>query len=216
MKTQIFKVSALSKDDTKDAAVALAQGALAIVPTDTVYGIGTGAFCETAIEKIYDLKKRGASQPLQVLAADSEQARQAAVFTPTAECLTRDFWPGGLTLIVPPSEKGRLLARGFKGIGLRVPASSFLQEILTRMQMPMACTSANLHGQPVLQNEEDILKCFDGKVDFIFLQGTLSATPSSVVDMTGYSPRLLREGTITKQALEKSAGLLFETTGKNV
>lgn len=216
MKTQIFNVGTLSEADRKHAAQCIAQGALAVVPTDTVYGIGTGAFCEAAIKNIYTLKKRASAQPLQVLAASRAQALQAGVFTQPAQQLAQKFWPGGLTLIVPPTEECCPLARGFKGLGLRVPSSSFLQTLLDEMQMPMACTSANLHGQPVLQNEEDILQCFDGQVDFIFLQGVLSAAPSSVVDMTSLPPRILREGSITKQALEQSAGILFETVGERI
>ena len=79
------------------------------------------------------------------------------------------------------------------------------------MEAPLACTSANLHGQPVLTDEETILKTFDGKVDFIFLGGTLSPTASSVVDLTKKPPVLLREGSLSRHLLEQTLGLPLQT-----
>ena len=108
-------------------------------------------------------------------------------------------------MILSPSPEGRTLARGFTGIGLRVPNCTFLSALLYAMPLPLACTSANLHGQPVLTEETDVLETFDGKADYIFLDGILNPVASSVVDLTG-EPVLLREGDISRAELERVWG----------
>lgn len=209
-KTRIFSSSDVTFEIISRVAQEIAAGALAVVPTDTVYGIGTGAFCEASIQQIYKIKERPATSPLQILTGSLEQARAVAEFSPEAERLAKKFWPGGLTLILPPTVQGRALTRGFAGLGLRVPGNTFLVRLLQAMPGPLACTSANLHGQPVLTQEKDVLETFDGKVDFIFLGGTLSPTASSVVDVTA-GPLLLRQGSVPRAELESVWGGVFQT-----
>lgn len=205
MKTRIFKTADLSPEDVSRLASELQAGAVGVLPTDTVYGIGTGAYEEASIQRIYQLKNRPATSPLQLLTGSLAQARQAAKFSQGAEKLAVRFWPGGLTLIVPPTEQGKPLCRGFAGLGFRVPGHTFLVELLRKMSGPLACTSANLHGQDVITEEKILLETFDGKVDYILLDGTLSPVASSVVDLTA-APRLLREGAISRRALEETLG----------
>lgn len=204
-RTLIFKTHEMTPEYISMAAGALDKGALAVLPTDTVYGIGTGAFCETSVQEIYRVKERPFSVPLQILTGSLEQARRVAQFSEGAARLACAFWPGALTMVLPPAQEGRALARGFAGIGLRVPGNAFLGGLLSAMKMPLACTSANLHGQPVLTDEKAVLETFDGKVDFIFLGGTLSPTASSVVDLTA-EPLLLREGGVSHAELEHALG----------
>lgn len=204
-KTHIFKAADVTPEILAHAAREIESGAVAVVPTDTVYGIGTGAFCEAAIERIYKIKERPATSPLQILTGSLGQARETAVFSPGAERLAQAFWPGALTMILPPSQKGRALTRGFAGLGLRVPGNEFLVRLLSIMNAPLACTSANLHGQPVLTDERTVLKTFDGKADYIFLGGTLSPLASSVADLTA-EPVLLREGAVSLAELERVWG----------
>lgn len=208
-KTRIFNAADVTPEILAAAAREIEAGALAVVPTDTVYGIGTGAFCEASVEQIYKIKERPSTSPLQILTGSFEQACAAAEFSAGAKRLARAFWPGGLTLILPPTSQGRALARGFAGLGLRVPGNAFLVALLQAMKNPLASTSANLHGQPVLTREEDVLKTFDGKVDFIFLGGTLSPMASSVADLTK-DPLLLREGSVPRAELERVWGGPFQ------
>ncbi len=206
--TRIFKVSELTEKTLLEAAQDISRGAVAVVPTDTVYGMGTGAFCEESIVRIYQIKNRPATSALQILIPSLAAAKQVAQFTPQAEKLAAACWPGGLTAILPAIQAGQPLLRGFKGLGLRVPGNPFLVSLLEKMTVPMACTSANLHGQPTLTEEKTLLGTFDGKADYIFLGGTLSPTASSVVDLTG-APRLLREGGISRARLEELLGENF-------
>ena len=206
IKTRIFEIDRLQEKDWTETAVALEAGAVAALPTDTVYGLATGGRCAAAIERICLLKQRPVVMPLQILVGSMQVAEQVAVFSPEARRLCAEFWPGGLTLVLPATAEGSSLLRGFAGLGLRYPGNPFLGRLLGGLQSPLACTSANLHGEPVVTDEKTLLETFDGKVDFIFLGGTLAPTASSVVDLTGMEPVLLREGTLGKPLLEKALG----------
>lgn len=204
MTARIFNASNMTAQEILQIAHALDNGAVAVFPTDTVYGIGCGAFCRPAVEKIYVLKQRPSTQPLQILISGWEQAKCVAQFPAGAERLARAFWPGALTLIVPASEEGNSLLRGAKGLGLRVPACAMLLKILQNMKNPLCATSANLHGQPVLTQEESLEDLFGAQVDMIIKGGTLSPVASSVVDlMDEQAPRLLREESIPRARLEE-------------
>ena len=103
---------------------------------------------------------------------------------------------------MPPNEKGQALRRGFAGLGLRVPNHPGLLHLLEKLSAPLACTSANVHGRPVITTEQDLLAFCEGKVDFILTDGTLSPVASSVVDLTARPAVLLREGALTRRTLE--------------
>ena len=208
--TTIFNAHTLTCAQTGELARALSHGAVAVFATDTVYGIGTGAFCETSVQKIYTIKNRPATQPLQLLVAHTAQARQIAQFSPSALRVAQAYWPGGLTLILPPAPGAKALLRGAPGLGIRVPAYEPLRQILAQATMPLCSTSANLHGQPVLTQEKDVLDTFNGWVDYIVLGGTLSPTASSVLDVTCTPARLLREGSILKTDLARVYGAPME------
>lgn len=215
MTAKIYNALTLSQTEKQEIARALENGAVAVFPTDTVYGIGTGAFCEASIQKICTLKNRPLTQPFQLLASSVEQAAQVGIFCTGAEKLARTFWPGGLTLIVPPSEQGKPLARGFAGLGLRVPLCPFLTDILSHLKNPLASTSANTHGQPVLTDEREVLNTFYDKVDIIITGGKLSDTASSVVNFAAENgPLLVREGCFSKAQLAGVLGAPLERTTK--
>lgn len=206
MKTRIFNTADTTPALLDEAARALTAGAVAVFPTDTVYGIGANAFNEASISRIYEAKNRPPASALQILTGTAAQAKAVARWTDGAQKLADAFWPGALTVILPASPQGEPLLRGFDALGLRVPGSAFLTDLLSRMGAPLASTSANLHGLPALTREEEILETFDSKVDFIFLGGTLSPVASSVISLAGPSPRLLREGAVSRARLEAALG----------
>lgn len=203
IQTKLYKLAELSESELQQIAHALTRGAVAALATDTVYGLGTGAFCEEAIRRICALKNRPLTQPFQLLLPDVKTAYRLAEFPPAARRLAQHFWPGALTLILPPSDDGKPLLRASQGLGLRVPDFKPLQRLLQALSGPLACTSANLHGQPVLTKEDDLLRQFDKTVDFILTAGTLSPQASAVIDFTQQMPQLLREGKITKIELAR-------------
>ena len=202
MKTQIFNITCLTAQELLSAARAITEGAVAVFPTDTVYGIGTNAFNEKSISRIYQIKNRPGNSALQILTGTLEQAKEVVQWGPRAQKLADAFWPGALTVIIPACPKGEPLLRGFGALGLRVPGNEFLVKLLSQMGAPMASTSANLHGQPTLTREEDILDTFEGKADLIFLGGTLSPVASSVITLAEEKPRLLREAAVSRGRLE--------------
>ena len=201
MKTKIYNIRQLTDAQIAQVAADLSAGAVAVFATDTVYGIGTGALCEESIARIYTLKKRPASQPLQLLTFDFLHVQQWVEFSPGALLVAQVFWPGALTLIVPPSEKGKAFLRGGKALGFRVPVYLPLLHILARMEMPLASTSANLHGSPTLTREEEVVKQFDTKVEYILTDGTLSPLASTVLDATSPQANVLRVGSISQEEL---------------
>ncbi len=203
MKSRIYPINEMTPAQLQDAARMIDAGAVTVYPTDTVYGIGANAFDENAIARIYEIKQRPASAALQILIGTTEQARAIVQWSEQAEKLARAFWPGALTMILRPNEKGQPLRRGFEGLGLRVPAYAALTRLLGSLQHPLASTSANLHGKAVFTNEKELVAFFDGKADLILTGGTLGARASSVLDLTGQEPQLLREEALSRAALEK-------------
>lgn len=206
MKTQIFNAADLTDVQLARAAQDIAHGAVAVFPTDTVYGIGTYAFNEASISRIYTLKNRPAGSALQILTGTVEQAKAITQWGPQAQKLAQAFWPGALTVILPANAAGQPLLRGFAALGIRVPGNRFLVELMTQMGGALASTSANLHGQPTLTQEKDILQTFDGKADYIFLGGTLSPVASSVINLAQHPAHLIREGAVSRARLEQVLG----------
>ncbi len=203
MKSQIYPIDTLSEPQLRAVAAQIDAGAVAVYPTDTVYGLGANAFNEASIQRIYQIKDRPAGAALQLLVGTAAQAQSIVQWSGAAEKLARRFWPGALTLILLPNEKGQPLRRGFEGLGLRVPAHPALVRLLAYLKEPLASTSANAHGCPVLTEEEDLIAFFDGKADIILTGGTLSPTASSVLDLT-HEPKLLREAALSRAALERA------------
>lgn len=200
--TRIFNVSELTDAQTRAIAADIDGGAVAVFPTDTVYGIGTNAFNEAAIQRIYEAKNRPPVSALQILTGTIEQAKAVVAWNEAAEKLAAAFWPGALTIILPSSNAGRPLLRGFAGLGLRVPGNEFLVRLLGYMQTPMASTSANLHGQPVITDGAQLAGAFDGKADYILQGGVLSPVASTVVDVSD-GLKIIREAAVSRAQLER-------------
>lgn len=203
MKTQIYSIDEMTQAQLAEVAHAVQGGALVALATDTVYGLAANAFEEDAIERIYNIKKRPADMPLQILIDSTKLARSLVRWNEKAAQLARAYWPGPLTLILPPNATGQPLARGFAGLGLRVPNHPGLLRFLSVFRRPLACTSANEHGRPVITTEAELCDFCQHRVEFILLSGALSPVASSVVDLTTNAV-LLREGALSRQELEKT------------
>ncbi len=200
MKTQIFPIHEMTQGQLAQVAAALKNGAVVAVATDTVYGLAADAFADKAIERIYELKCRPVNMPLQILVDSVQRARQLVQWNESASALAHTCWPGALTMILPPSQSGRNLCRGFSGLGLRVPNYPRLLRLLA-LSGPLACTSANIHGQPVITAEAELLAFCNHQVEYILTGGILSLLSSTVVDLTD-TPTLLREGAFARGILE--------------
>ena len=201
MKTQMWPINQLTDAQLTEVGGALQKGAVVALATDTVYGLACDAFNQKAAERIYRLKERPAGMPLQILIGSEQAARQLVCWDERAARLANAYWPGALTVIALPTEKGKNLLHGQTGLGLRVPQHKGLLKLLNTLDFPLACTSANLHGKPVIMKEKELCEFCRGKVEYILAEGTLSPLASSVIDITQEAV-LLREGAVSRRALE--------------
>lgn len=184
-----------------DAAVeALLAGAAVVLPTDTVYGVATATAVPGSTAALFRLKQRPADVALPVLCADEACARGlAADLPPGAEVLMARCWPGPLTLVVP-RRSGLDLDLGGPDdstIGLRVPAADVVRTIASRVG-PLACTSANRHGQPTPATATAAAAALGPGVAVVVDGGPCGGAPSTVVGWSVEGEhRILREGAVS-------------------
>ena len=189
-----------------DQAVAtLAFGGVLVMPTDSVYGIGCAAQPNnTALERIFFIKRRDRSQTLPWLIADAgDLMRYAENLTPAAVALATAFWPGALTLVVRASDEVAPEYRNADGtIALRLPDSNLVREIARRAGCALATTSANMHGEAAATSGASVERSIVAGADLTLDAGPAPiAIASTIVDVTGSKPRILREGAIPRAAI---------------
>ena len=186
----------------QDAAVALADGAVVAVPTDTVYGLAVDPAQPEAVERLFDLKGRPAGVPLPILVAGPEQvALVAGDLDVAARDLADRYWPGPLTLVVPRRPGftvdlgGPAAAR--QTVGVRWPDHPTVVA-LCELLGPLAVTSANLHGAPAATSADQVVRAFAGsdQPEVVLDGGVCDGVPSTVVECRGPASRCLREGAL--------------------
>ncbi|WP_083759823.1 L-threonylcarbamoyladenylate synthase [Elusimicrobium minutum] len=197
MKTRIFKIEEVTKEIMLQAVNDLKNGAVIIAPTDTVYGIMADALNPQAVKRMCEIKQKPSDVPLQYLASDIKYAKRIALFSPKATLLAEKYWPGPLTIIVPPSKEGKKYLRGFDTLGIRVPKNDFIANLLNAFGGVAAASSANLHSKPVINSQEELIKEFNGKVDYIFTGGQFSSESSTVLSLEPF--KIFREGGIKEK-----------------
>lgn len=196
----------------EEAVRALAGGGVIALPTDTVYGIAVALETPGGIERLFAAKARPPDKAIALLLADAEQAADIGVLTPAAQLLARAFWPGGLTLVVPrrgdrplpASLTGGELAPGaIQTVGLRVPNHD-APRALARALGPLPTTSANRSGEPEARDADEIERLLGGALELILDGGpALGGPASTVVDVTGESPRILRVGAVAPEDIAR-------------
>jgi L-threonylcarbamoyladenylate synthase len=170
-----------SVDVLDEIAEVLRGGGVALLPTDTIYGLHALATDDQAIARVRSMKERGDEKPFVIIASSAEQLEQLGAAIPDA---LREIWPAPLTAIV---------AAGEKTVAARVPDLSWLRGLLNRTG-PLVSTSANRSGQPPITTPEmlanDLLEALDALLDV----GPREGQPSTIVDFTEDEPRMVREG----------------------
>ena len=193
-----------SEHDLDELASELRSGRVAIIPTDTVYGLAAVLDQPSGIEAIYALKGRPGQMPLPVLAADLDAVLSLlGQLPPAAVVLARHFWPGALTLVVPAPAALAAAAGSQDGtVGVRVPALGVARRLLARSG-PLAVTSANRHGEAPCQSAEEARALFfEGPEPLGILDcGPSSDVPSTVVAVRGDEIEILRAGAIAEAEL---------------
>jgi len=180
----------------EEAITALTSGRLAVIPTDTVYGLAAHLGSPGAVQAIFTAKQRPPEKPIPVLGADLEQLSAVAMFDDRARSLGTRFWPGPLTLILPRAEGFDVDLGGNerRTVGVRVPKEPRALEILRRTG-PLAVTSANRSGTKEAVTLDEARSVFGDEVDAYVDGGRCVGVPSTIVFLAG-ERRLLREGPI--------------------
>ena len=191
--------------DVEQGVTALEAGLVVLLPTDTVYGIAALPTVPGATARLFGLKDRSAGQPLAVLVADVGQA-MALIDAPSAAItrLMAECWPGPLTLVVRRAASARALELGGDPttIGVRCPDHDLVRELASRVG-PIATTSANRHGEPTPATAAAAAAALTGPVAVLIDGGRLDGLASTVVDVSGDQPRILRVGAIAAAAVER-------------
>jgi L-threonylcarbamoyladenylate synthase len=185
------------------AATALLSGEVVLVPTDTVYGLAALPDRAEAVHRIYVAKSRPAHLPLPVLAASLEQVRRLGVaFPDAARILAARWWPGPLTMAfeLPASSTRPQWLEGRDEVAVRIPAHDFLLALMLEVGVLMV-TSANRHGEPTSPSAGEAGTQIAPHVDLVIDAGTLTAVPSTLVNVREPAAVVEREGSITKEAV---------------
>jgi len=198
------RVLPFSQASIAEAARLIVAGELVAVPTETVYGLAADATNPEAVALIYQAKGRPSFNPLIVHVTDLAAAQRIGEFGPEAGELAERHWPGPLTLVVPlRAESGiaSIVSAGLPSIGLRAPAHQAMQAMLRASGRPLAAPSANASGSISPTRAEHVLKSLGGRIPLIIDGGaTQQGLESTIVAVTGGSPRLLRPGPIEVDA----------------
>lgn len=203
MKTRILKPT---EENLIIAGRAIAEGKLVAFPTETVYGLGADAFNEEAVKSVYAAKGRPSDNPMIVHIWNGEQLSELTISSnDDVAVLAKEFWPGPLTMIltkkpgIPDVTTG-----GLDTVGIRMPENRIARALIKASGCPIAAPSANISGRPSPTRAEHVIEDMDGRIDFIITGDDCRVgIESTVIDMTGDTPVILRPGIITAEQISK-------------
>ena len=187
----------------------LKRGGLVAFPTDTVYGLGASANVPQAVERVYMVKKRPPNMALPLLLADISQISEVAEPVPPIVWLLADkFLPGALTIVLPKSKSvPDIITAGGMTVAIRVPAHPVPVALARGSGAPIVGTSANLSGKPSALTADEVKSQFGDEVDLVIDGGRCpGGKASTVVDVTGETPTILREGAVSEEELRGVCG----------
>jgi L-threonylcarbamoyladenylate synthase len=215
------RVLAVGDDPEHDSAVleaaeSIRAGDVVAFPTETVYGLGADATSPEAVERIYRAKRRPADNPAIVHVLGHEEAGSVVrAWTADADLLAGQFWPGPLTLILPAADPiARAVGRGLTTVGVRAPAHPVARALLRLAARPIAAPSANLSGRPSPTTAGHVLADLGGRIPLVLDGGPCAVgLESTVLDITGPDPVVLRPGTVTREQIEGALGRLVRGEG---
>ncbi len=215
MQTRILRVDPQNPDPAAiDEAVRLLRsGQLVAFPTETVYGLGANALDPTAVAGIYAAKGRPSHNPLIVHVADISQARELVTrWSSQADMLARHFWPGPLTLVLvrAPGKLPDIVTAGSSTVALRVPDSPIALALIQAADIPVAAPSANTSNLTSPTRAEHVMKHLQGRIPLILDGGPAKGgIESTVLDLSGIQPAILRPGLISREEIEAVIGPVF-------
>ncbi len=208
---------AICRADTaaiEQAADCIRRGGLVAFPTETVYGLGADACNGNAVARIFAAKGRPSFNPLIVHVADLETVARYATLTPCASRLAEAFWPGGLTLVLARRMEvglSDLVSAGLPSVAIRMPAHPVARDLIRASGCPVAAPSANRSGHVSATAAEHVAADLADRVDIILDNGPSPlGLESTIVDVRGSSPVLLRPGAVAVEPIEEVFGSRLE------
>lgn len=204
MKTRILGDSI---GDITQAAMIIQEGGLVAFPTETVYGLGANALDADAVKRVYEAKGRPSDNPMIVHIGRLGQLDQLISRRPKwMDTLAEKFWPGPLTMVLPKSQiVPKTTTGGLYSVAVRFPRHPVAKKLLIAANCPIAAPSANLSGRPSPTTAAHVKEDLLGKIDAVVQAGDCEVgIESTVVDLTGEKPVILRPGAITKSDLERA------------
>ena len=209
MKRIVFKENNIDLEVIKNE---LNNNGIIIYPTDTVYGVGASIDSLKGLQKIYEAKERNFSSPLIALLSKVEYIEKIAIIDEEKkiiiEKLASEFWPGALTIILNKKENvpGIMVSNG-ETVGVRIPALKLAQDIIESVGGILPTTSANISGEKTPRSFEELSEKFKERVEVIVDGGKSPlGIESTILDLTKTLPKILREGAIKKETIEKVIG----------
>lgn len=211
MKTKILKIDSnkFNASELSEAVEILRRGGLVAFPTETVYGLGADGLNQDASKKIYAAKGRPSDNPLILHIADFEALKELTLQCPEkGRKLAEAFWPGPLTIIFNKSDKVPYgTTGGLETVAIRMPSHPVAFELIRQSGIYVAAPSANVSGRPSPTKAEHVIEDMDGKIELIIDGGKVEiGLESTIVDVTGPIPIILRPGYITASMIEEVIG----------
>ena len=197
-------------DVIAQAARVIKDGGLVGLPTDTVYGLAADATSDAAVINVFRAKGRPIDKPLIALISTMAMAEACGEFSAPALALAEEFWPGPLTLVLPrgpASPLSPLIHQGAPGVSLRIPGNKTARAVVEAAARPLTAPSANPSGAPSPLTAEEVAAGLGSHVALVIDGGQASdSLGSTLLDLTGDIPRLLRAGVVSAEAIEGVIG----------
>lgn len=193
------------------AAQLIREGKLVAIPTETVYGLGANGLDENAVLHIFEAKGRPQDNPLILHISEPREMEAICHDIPQAAWLLAEhFWPGPLTMVLPVRDcVPKRTTAGLDTVAVRCPKTAATRELIRLAGVPIAAPSANRSGKPSTTTAAHVLHDMDGRIDAILDGGACEVgVESTIVDLTGERPRLLRPGGVTPEELKALLGEL--------
>ena len=209
MKT--LMLSAEKREDVALAAKLIREGRLVAIPTETVYGLGANGMDAGAVLHIFEAKGRPQDNPLILHISEPREMENICHDIPQAAWLLAErFWPGPLTMVLPVRDNvPKRTTAGLDTVAVRCPKTAATRELIRLAGVPVAAPSANRSGKPSTTTAAHVLHDMDGRIDAILDGGACEVgVESTIVDLTGERPRLLRPGGVTPEELKALLGVL--------
>lgn len=212
MRTKLVKIEDtdhIKEEELQEAAQIIRDGGLVAFPTETVYGLGANALDEQAARKIYEAKGRPSDNPLIAHVSSLEELKPLVKEIPEAAKKLMDaFWPGPMTMIFP---KSGVVPYGTTGgldtVAIRMPSDPVARALISLAGVPIAAPSANTSGRPSPTTAQHVWQDMEGKIDMILDGGPVGiGLESTIVDVTGEIPTILRPGAVTLEMLKEVLG----------